>query len=203
MQKENKGNGVKIGPGSCDPMVLDGWLKDLHSPIKSTPSTLTDVSLKLFQDMDDETKAASWPVIPGCTTEEPTLKLGSGVEEWKKPDVGSGSCRLFGIDLMKHPKTTTISEKAIAAPAFSLYVPPIEGPPKATALVDESDRQSGLSKVSREQKQGLDSSLKEIQSKHQGSTRSRTKVEKKHSQSYESSTKKTCHFHSENFCFYR
>ncbi|XP_010915982.1 auxin response factor 11 [Elaeis guineensis] len=169
-QKENKGNGVKNGPGSCDPMVLDGWLKGLHSPIKSPASSLTDVSLK------HETKVASWPVIPGCMMEEPTLKLGNGVEEQKKPEVRSSSCWLFGIDLMNHSKSTTISEKAIAAPALSKSAAPIEGPSKATASVNESDRQSGLSKSSREQKQGHDSSPKEIQSKHHGSTRSRTKV---------------------------
>lgn len=180
MQKEIKGgNGVQNGPGSCDSIVPDGWLKDLRSPVKSPLSSLTDVSLKLFQDMNDETKVASWPVIPGSTLEEPTLKLGNGVEEWKKPEVGSSSCRLFGIDLMNHSKSTTISEKAITAPAFTVSAPPIEGPPsKATASVDVSDQQSGLSKASREQKRGLDSSPKEIQSKHHGSTRSRTKVEK-------------------------
>ncbi|KAG1335008.1 putative 3-oxoacyl-[acyl-carrier-protein] synthase I, chloroplastic [Cocos nucifera] len=178
MQKENKGNGVKNGPGSCDPMVLDDWLKGLHSPIKSPPASLTDVSLKLFQDMNDETKVASWPVNPGSMMEQqPVLKLGNGVEEWKKPEVRSSSCRLFGIDLMNHSKSTTVSEKAIAAPAFTKSIAPIEGPSKATASVDESDQQqSGLSKASREHKQGLDSSPKEIQSKHHGSTRSRTKV---------------------------
>ncbi|XP_008783166.1 auxin response factor 9-like [Phoenix dactylifera] len=178
MQKEIKGgNGVQNGPGSCDTIVPDGWLKDLRSPVMSPLSSLTDVSLKLFQDMNDETKVTSWPVIPGSTLEEPTLKLGNGVEEWKKPEVGSSSCRLFGIDLMNHSKSTTISEKAITAPAFTISAPPIEGPPsKAPASVDVSDQQSGLSKASREQKRGLDSSPKEIQSKHHGSTRSRTKV---------------------------
>ncbi|XP_026666308.1 auxin response factor 1-like isoform X2 [Phoenix dactylifera] len=151
LQKENTENGVKNGPSSCDPVVLDGRLKDFNSPIKRPPSSPTDVSLQLFQDMNGETKVAS---------------LANGVREWKKPEVGGNGCRLFGIDLMNHSKSTAIAEKAIAAPVVSISVAPVE----------ESDRQSGLSKALREQKQGLDSSPKEMQSRQHGSTRSRTKV---------------------------
>lgn len=150
LQKENKENGVKIGPSSCDPVVLNGWPKDFNSPIKRPPSSLTDVSLQPFQDMNGERKMTS---------------LANGVRERKKPEVGGSSCRLFGIDLMNHSKSTAIAEKAIAAPV-SISVAPLE----------ESEQQPGLSKASKEQKQGLDSSPKELQSRQNGSTRSRTKV---------------------------
>lgn len=152
LQKENKEDGVKNGPSSCDPVVLDGRLKDFNTPIKRPPSSLTDVSLQQFQDMNEEATVTS---------------LANDVQEWKKPEVGSSSCRLFGIDLMNHSKSMAIAEKAIAAPVVSVSV----------ALVEDSDQRSGLSKASKEQqKQVLDSSQKKMQSRQHGSTRSRVKV---------------------------
>lgn len=157
LQKENKEDGVKNGPSSCDPVVLDGRLKDFNTLIKRPPSSLTDVPLQQFHDMNDEATVTS---------------LANDVQEWKKPEVGSSSCRLFGIDLMNHSKSMAIAEKAIAAPVASVSVAPVE----------DSDQQSGLSKASKEQKQGLDSSPKEMQSRQHGSTRSRIKVKKKKTQ---------------------
>ncbi|XP_010925954.1 auxin response factor 18 [Elaeis guineensis] len=151
LQKGDKEDGVKNGPSPCEPVALDGRLKDFNSPTKRPPSSLTDVSLQLFQDMNDEATVTS---------------LASDVQEWKKPEVGSSSYRLFGIDLMNHSKSTVIAEKAVAPPVVGVSVAPVE----------ESDRQFGLSKASKEQKQGLDSSPKEMQSRQHGSTRSRIKV---------------------------
>ena len=90
---------------------------------------------------------------------------------------------------MNHSKSTVIAEKAVAPPVVGVSVAPVE----------ESDRQFGLSKASKEQKQGLDSSPKEMQSRQHGSTRSRIKVKK--TQSYQLSTNNTYHFHSETLSF--
>ncbi|KAG1330450.1 Auxin response factor 11 [Cocos nucifera] len=151
LQQENKEDGARNGPSSCGPVALDGRLKDFNSSIKRPPSSPTDVSLQLFQDKNDEATVAS---------------SANDVQEWKKPEVGSGSYRLFGIDLMNHSKSAAIAEKAVAAPVVGVAVAPVE----------ESDQQSGLSKASKEQKQGLDSSPKEMQSRQHGSTRSCIKV---------------------------
>nr|CAD1843494.1 unnamed protein product [Ananas comosus var. bracteatus] len=169
---ENKANTVtKNGASSLDPVVRDNWLKDFHSPMKSPASSLTDVSLKLFHDRNEETVVASTDYM----TEEPMLKLCTGIEEQKKPESVSGGCRLFGINLVSPVKST--SEKPNLAPVCTSVAAVKDPSSKGTGSIEDLDRQSALSKVSKELKQGIQEIPKEIQSRQNCSIRSRTKVQ--------------------------
>ncbi|XP_038987156.1 auxin response factor 18-like isoform X2 [Phoenix dactylifera] len=157
-----------------DTILADCWLKDLQSPVKSSSSSMTDVSLKLFEGAKGETKAIdpSWPHLSSCLNEKPSLWLCSNIEKWKKPE-SSSTCRLFGIDLV-NPSSSI--ERATAG-TISLSSATDEDPLQATtATLEDSDRHSGLSKAPKEPIQGLQVFPKEIQNNQNCSTRSRTKV---------------------------
>ncbi|XP_077226619.1 auxin response factor 11-like isoform X2 [Tasmannia lanceolata] len=161
----------------------EGWLKELHVPFvkrtDSSHSTLANVSLNLYQDAKQATKADF--VLPApldYSTSDHSLKLGNSsvqdvTEIGKKPE----SCRLFGIELINSPKISSPLAKISSSLTSPVSVSNATYEPiMATVAATDSDRQSGLSKPSKEMKQGLQISPKEIQSKQSCYTRSRTKV---------------------------
>ncbi|XP_010912181.1 auxin response factor 11 isoform X2 [Elaeis guineensis] len=169
--KEGNDSNFMNSHSQCNKSLADYWLKDLHSPLKSPSSLMTDVSLKLFEDVKGETHAIhpSWPYISTCMNEEPSLRLGNNTEKWKKSE-SSNSYRLFGIDLV-NPSSSI--EKATVG-HISLSSATVEDPLQATASLEDSGQHSG--KAPKEQKQESQVSPKEIQIKQNCSTRSRTKV---------------------------
>lgn len=171
--KESNDSNFMNSHGPCKTSLVDYWLKDLRSPPQSSSSSMTDVSLKLFEDVKGVTHAIrpSWPCTSGCMNEEPSLRLGNNNEKWKKPESGS-SWRLFGIDLV-NPSSSI--EKAMVG-HVSLSSSTIEDPLQAGALLEDSDHHSG--KAPKEQKQELQVCPKEILVKPHCSGRSRTKVKK-------------------------
>ncbi|XP_077251320.1 auxin response factor 18-like isoform X2 [Tasmannia lanceolata] len=157
------------------------WLKELQVPfMKHTDcshTSLANVSLNLFQDAKQESKVEVLSPIPsGYSTIDHSFKLGDGsmppdvTEKGKRP----GSYRLFGIELINCPNSSDAVAKILTSPVSvsSATVEPIT----ATVSAADSDQQSGLSKASKEQKQDLEISPKEIQSRQSCSIRSRTKV---------------------------
>lgn len=154
------------GPRSCKKRVLDCLSMDIHSPLKSSSSTIDDIHMKLFQERRGEATATqpTWPLTQHSAANEPVLVLGNISEKRKKTDSGT-SCRLFGIDLISHsssinPVHITISASQDPVPAASM----------------ESEQQSEVSKISKEGKTTLQATPKDIQSKQNCSLRSRTKV---------------------------
>ncbi|XP_008807236.2 auxin response factor 11-like isoform X2 [Phoenix dactylifera] len=170
-RKESNDSNFMNSHSPCNTRLADCWLKDLHYPLKSSSSLMADVSLKLFGDVNGETKAIhpSWPHMSGCMNEEPSLRLGNNTEKWKKPE-SSSSCRLFGIDLVNPSggiETATVGHISLSSYAM-------EDPLQVTASLEDSDQHP--EKAPKEPKQELQVSPKEIQRKQNCSTRSRTKV---------------------------
>ncbi|XP_072981401.1 auxin response factor 18-like isoform X1 [Typha angustifolia] len=177
MQNENRGNATIKDPSTHDSLLLDGWLKDFHSPIKSSSSSPTEVPLKLFENMNKEMKFSLWPVISGGITEDPKVMLHNGLEEEKKSGSPVSGYRLFGVDLLNHSNSTASTENVCGAPVCTLLNGAEDRPSKETGSTENMDQQSELSKVSKEQKQSQQESPKEIQSRLNSLTRSRIKVQ--------------------------
>ncbi|XP_078174213.1 auxin response factor 1-like isoform X2 [Carex rostrata] len=140
--------------------IDNSWLKDFSGPAKcqatSNSSSLTDVSLKLFRDPNEQTKLNSWSNLAQSKPEEP-----------KRTDF-----RLFGIDL-KANMNSNLNSNSNAVTANTTEESSLMKI-KITESVEESMQHSVLSK---EHKQNLMESPKEIQSKQSCSTRNRIKVQ--------------------------
>lgn len=162
----NVSTGFQESPRSCNKRVLDGLSMDIHSPLKSSSSRIDDIHMK-FHERKGETTATLPTRSPTqrSAANETVLVLGNISEKWKKPDSSTG-CRLFGFDLVSHSSSINPVHIPISAS---------QDPVPAAASVD-SEQQSEVSKVSKEEKQSLQVSPKEIQSKQNSSPRSRTKV---------------------------
>ncbi|URE16787.1 auxin response factor [Musa troglodytarum] len=88
-------------PRPCNRGLLDGWLKDSHSPLNGTSSSLPHVTPKRLEDAVDDAEVTlpSWRLASTPITKEPSLDLECKIENEKKPK-SSGCYRLFGIDLV-------------------------------------------------------------------------------------------------------
>uniref|UniRef100_A0A5B6YYP3 Auxin response factor n=1 Tax=Davidia involucrata TaxID=16924 RepID=A0A5B6YYP3_DAVIN len=145
-------------------------------------SCQANVSRNLFVVEKEESKSASgWSVLSGYSTPHSAKQSNDDLMpdpvDGKKSETVS-SCRLFGIDL-KNPSSAgaLLAEKAPVRPV-SVPNGTTEGHVRSTLSAADSDLNSDLTKVSKEQKQGeLQVSPKEVQSKQSCSTRSRTKVQ--------------------------
>jgi hypothetical protein len=106
---------------------------DIHSPLKSSSSTIDVIHMKLFQERKGEATATlpTWPLTQRSAANEPILVLGNISEKWKKPDSSTG-CRLFGIDLVSHSNSINPVHIPISAS---------QDPVRAVASVD-SEQQS-------------------------------------------------------------
>ncbi|XP_009386645.2 auxin response factor 9 isoform X3 [Musa acuminata AAA Group] len=176
-QTESIDNNSLHSPSSCNRRLSDHWLRDSKSPLESTSSSLINVSLKLSKGTvacDTKTTLTSWLPASNPVTEDPSLELECKMENQKKPKSGSGY-RLFGIDLVC-PSNDISSTMKLSVEVVSQSNATIEDPVPATPLVEDIDGQSGLSKASKEVKQVLQVSPKEIQRKQNSSTRSCIKV---------------------------
>nr|QCI44194.1 ARF11 [Lilium hybrid cultivar] len=162
---ENKCDSLSSSNAGC----LDAWFKDLHSPIRRSSSSLNDGSLKF-----KESSLPTYSIRPGCVTEVTPLKTGGDVEKCNKLQ-GSGGFRLFGFELVNNSNTKPSNDKAMDAHA-SISCGTIEDPIQVTASVGDSDKQSEVSKASKELKHGQIVSPKEVQSRQNSTTRSRIKV---------------------------
>lgn len=162
-------------PRPCNRGLLDGWSKDSHSPLNGTSSSMPHVTPKRLEDAvgDAEATLASWGLASTPITEEPSLDLECKIENEKKPR-SSGCYRLFGIDLVS--PSAGISSTALSGDHACISSATTEDPVAATALTEDLDEQSGVSKASKETKQVLQASPKEIQSKQNIAARSCTKV---------------------------
>jgi hypothetical protein len=133
--------------------VDNSWLKDFSGPSKcqatSNSSSVTDVSLKLFRDPNEQTKLNSWSNLGQSKADEP-----------KKTDF-----RLFGIDLTANLNSNTALVNATE-----------EQSPMKITITDSVEESVQLSVLSKEHKQSIMESPKEIQSKQICSTRNRIKV---------------------------
>lgn len=154
-------------PRPCNRGLLDGWSKDSSSLPHVTPKRLEDAV------GDAEATLPSWGLALTPITEEPSLDLECKIENEKKPK-SSGCYRLFGIDLVS--PSTGISSTALSGDHACISSATTEDPVAATALTEDLDEQSGVSKASKETKQVLQASPKEIQSKQNIAARSCTKV---------------------------
>lgn len=119
----------------------------------SNSSSLTDVSLKLFRDLNEQTKMNSWSNLAQTKPEEP-----------KKTEF-----RLFGIDLKANLNSNLNSNMA---PANTTE----ESSPMKITITDSVGDSMQHSVLTKEHKQSLMESPKEIQSKQICSTRNRIKV---------------------------
>ncbi|CAL9150966.1 auxin response factor 18 [Musa acuminata AAA Group] len=162
-------------PRPCNRGLLDGWSKDSHSPLNGTSSSLPHVTPKRLEDAvgDAEATLPSWGLASTPIIEEPSLDLECKIENEKKPK-SSGCYRLFGIDLVS--PSTGISSTALSGEHACISSATTEDPVAATALTEDLDEQSGVSKASKETKQVPQASPKEIQSKQNIAARSCTKV---------------------------
>ncbi|XP_020264192.1 auxin response factor 9-like isoform X2 [Asparagus officinalis] len=162
---ENTGN----GSNSFLESPKSRSINPLDSPLKSSSSTLDNIHLNWFQETKGETKStlSKWHSIHDSASDEPSLMLGYMSQKSNKLD-STPCCRLFGIDLISHSNSTM---KPVHIPTSTS-----QNPVQATALVDGSEQQSDISKVSKREESGLQASPKDIQSKHTNSTRTRTKV---------------------------
>ncbi|XP_058095878.1 auxin response factor 9-like isoform X2 [Magnolia sinica] len=183
-QKEIKGNVMNSSIVQGAVVRPEAWLKDIHAPFTNRQECLsspTRVSLKLFQDADKEHKTVTvLPVTSGYSTTDHPLNptpcsISHLAEEGKRPEARNG-CRLFGIELIDNSNISPAADRTLASPVKISTAITNDEFVKATASAADSDQQSGLSKASKERKQGLQISPKEVQSKHSSSTRSRTKV---------------------------
>lgn len=185
-QKEIKENILNRGRIHNMGRHEDVWLKDLLVSFPSQPecpSSLTDVSLKLFQDENEESKVVSvLPVAPGNLTSNHILKLGnesmSILTDRGKISEARNGYRLFGIDLIDSSNNSHATEKTSMTGLFNISDSAmVAAPTQATVYAADSDQLSGLPRASKEQKLSLQTSPKEVQSRQTCSTtRSRTKV---------------------------
>ncbi|KAL5989405.1 Arf11p [Asimina triloba] len=180
--KENVANNNSFMQGAGRP---EAWLKEFHVPFsiqqECVPSP-TRVSLKLFENAEEHKSISLLSAPSGYSTRDyhplnPVPSLISHFnEEGKRPEARNG-CRLFGIDLSENPIISPTAERAATpAPIRVSTAATIEECGKAAISAADSDQQSGLSKASKERKQGSQISPKEVQSKQSSSTRSRTKA---------------------------
>lgn len=162
-------------PRPCNRGLLDGWSKDSHSPLNGTSSSMPHVTPKRLEDAvgDAEATLPSWGLASTRITEEPSFDLECKIENEKKPK-SSGCYRLFGIDLVS--PSTGICSTALSGDHACISSATTEDPVAAIALTEDLDEQSGVSKASKETKQVLQASPKEIQSKQNIAARSCTKV---------------------------
>lgn len=174
-QKEIKENILNRGRIHNMGRHEDVWLKDLLVSFPNQPecpSSLTDVSLKLFQDENEESKVVSvLPVAPGNLTRILT-------DRGKISEARNGY-RLFGIDLIDSSNNSHATEKTSMTGLFNISDSAmVAAPTQATVYAADSDQLSGLPRASKEQKLSLQTSPKEVQSRQTCSTtRSRTKVQ--------------------------
>ncbi|CAL9081578.1 unnamed protein product [Musa textilis] len=174
MQKGCKENNILFRSNSREAGLFD-WLKEAQSPIRSSGSLLAGGLLNRFRETSEATKFNSCPAYSSCMVKEQSVRLGSAVAESKKPGGGgSTSYRLFGFDLFDHPKSRASTD--MVTTHFGRVVDPIEHPANVSESVEDSDKKSGLSKASKEQKHSQQDSLKEIHSAPNCLSRSRTKV---------------------------
>lgn len=151
--------------------VLNGFLKHNSALMNTKPSSsATTGSLKLFQEVNQESKAAPFTrqSILGYVAEEQELSLRKAKDECKKPEAG-GTYRLFGIDLIKPSGFSSPAEKN--PESETTEEPQVLVFPTAESLAQHSEPK--ISTISRKPELV---SPKEIQSKHSSSTRSRIKV---------------------------
>lgn len=186
-RKEIKENNLNRGRIRNMGWHEDVWLKDLLVSFPNQPecpsSSLTNVSLKLFQDENKESKVVSvLPVAPGNLTSNHRLKLGnesmSILTDRGKISEARNGCRLFGIELIDSSNNSHPTEKTSMTGLFNISDSAmVAAPTQATVYAADSDQLSGLPRASKEQKLSLQTSPKEVQSKQTCSTtRSRTKV---------------------------
>ncbi|OIT02046.1 PREDICTED: auxin response factor 9-like [Nicotiana attenuata] len=136
-----------------------------------------NTSSMLVDETEDSKSASAWSGFPSILssqfskgTNQPIL---SPTDERKCDTITT--CRLFGIDLKSTLSSTT--EAPLPKPANISNVSAERASPN-TVPAGDSDQISGLSIDFKDQKQGqLQLLLKEVQSKHNCSTRSRTKVQ--------------------------
>lgn len=140
----------------------------------------TNTPLNLFQDVEEDDKTVSlWRQLSYENRDSKTMPNdfamnNDPVETPRKPET-IGGCRLFGIELTNN--SFTPPPLNVPTNAVILNHAAAEVIQQATASGANSDRQSDLSKVSREQNQDLVlASPKESQTKPTASTRTRTKV---------------------------
>ncbi|KAJ8621816.1 hypothetical protein MRB53_030345 [Persea americana] len=186
-RKEIKENNLNRGRIHNIGWHEDVWLKDLLVSFPNQPecpsSSLTNVSLKLFQDENKESKVVSvLPVAPGNLTSNHILKLGnesmSILTDRGKISEARNGCRLFGIELIDSSNNSHPTEETSMTGLFNISDSAmVAAPTQATVYAADSDQLSGLPRASKEQKLSLQTSPKEVQSKQTCSTtRSRTKV---------------------------
>ncbi|KAK8939736.1 Auxin response factor 9 [Platanthera guangdongensis] len=139
--------------------------------LMNTKSSPTNASLKLYQDMSHEKRAAppKRQSILGYAVEEQELNLCEGKEELKKPE-NAGTYRLFGIDLTR--------PSDFSSPAGKNTWSEITEEPQIHVFqsTEFSDLQSELPKVQTCLKKAEVVYAKEIPSRQNSSTRSRIKV---------------------------
>ncbi|KAJ6307960.1 hypothetical protein OIU76_017694 [Salix suchowensis] len=145
-----------------------GWLASPH----------VNVSQHLFQDsMEDSKSVSPWPVFSGYSTPLSSKSKNDPIpdpsDKGRKSEVPA-SYRLFGIDLVNHPLSSTPIE--VPAQPMSICSGATEGHGLGTLSTVDSDQKSEASKEQKPEQ--LQKSPKEIQSKQSStSTRSRTKVQ--------------------------
>lgn len=160
------------------------WLKELRSPFinqpKSLPSFHGNVSLNLFQDLNEGGKTISVSSAPsGYSSSDHVLKTSNSstpllLEKGKRSETHNGY-RLFGIELVGNPNNTSCGEKTLVGPV-SLSSATIEEPALAAISEANSDQQLGLSKPLKEENHNVQVNSMEPTDKQSCSTRSRTKV---------------------------
>ncbi|KAG1367663.1 auxin response factor 11 [Cocos nucifera] len=157
--KESNDSNFMKSHSPHDTRLADCWLKDLQSPLKSSSSSMTDVSLKLFECAKGETKATnpSWPHLSSSLNEKPSLRLCNNMETRKKPE-GSSTCRLFGIDLFN--PSGGIEKAAVGRISFAGAAS--EDPLQVTASLEDSEQHSGLSKAPKEPMQVFPKEIQRI-----------------------------------------
>ncbi|XP_068667010.1 auxin response factor 11-like isoform X2 [Aristolochia californica] len=175
-QKENNGNTSKNTTGLRNAIPpREDWCKDAHvsySNWTELSSPCKNISLKLFDAVEEESKVVAKFPIPTCHTPKfgDNSTIIDSAEKEKKPE----NYRLFGFDLISNvsiaplekPPTGQISASATTKDEQDVV----------TLSATDSGQLSGLSKSSKEQKQNLLVSPKEVQCKQACSTRSRTKL---------------------------
>lgn len=154
----------------------EAWPKEFHVPFSSP---LGNVSLSLFQDVNEESKAFSvLPVTSGYSTSDHPLKPSQSsasllIEKRKKPETRNG-CRLFGIELIGNSNSPT-EEKAHMCHQISMSSATMEEAVLAATSAADSDQHTGLSKASKERNQKI-YNPSDTQGKLNSSSRCRTKV---------------------------
>lgn len=152
---------------------------DSMSVIDSTPwnaSLNTAKNFPIEGEFEDSKATTAWSVFSSYVTPKMANQRNDLTENKKKSEAVA-SCRLFGIDLMKH-STPAPKEEDIIQEVKVNNISVEEYGPSSEATTD-SEQKSDLSKLTQEKKQLLPLvSPKETQSKLGGpSTRTRTKVQ--------------------------